>query len=231
MADSKETEPPQETKDDPKATVLSAADAEGEVDDEQSQTATSTPRADGPSSASKSKKKKKKSKLKTLLDRKANEEIPLSEVEEALKSATLEERKTLSKEQAAKLEFMIKKMNEFMPGGRKNMGDHKFWKTQPVIKFGIHYLSRWLLRTNHTDEIVEEEGPIEPPRPDLIEKEKKDLKLPKDLEFVEIDMTSETEVQEVYELLSGHYVEDDDAAFRFKYSASFLKWCVSPVSG
>jgi len=85
--------------------------------------------------------------------------------------------------------------------------------------------------TNRTDEIVEKEGPIEPPRPDLIEKEKKDLKSPKDLEFVEIDMTSETEVQEVYELLSGHYVEDDDAAFRFKYSASFLKWYVSLVMG
>jgi len=87
------------------------------------------------------------------------------------------------------------------------------------------------LRTNWTDEIVDKEGPIEPPRPDLIEKEKKDIKMPKDLEFVEIDMTSETEVQEVYELLSGHYVEDDDAAFRFKYSASFLKWYLSRVSG
>lgn len=37
---------------------------------------------------------------------------------------------------------------------------------------------------------------IEAPRPDLIEKEKKDLKSPKDLEFVEIDMTSETEVSQ-----------------------------------
>jgi len=143
MTDSKEIEPPHETKEDPKVTIPPAADGEEEVDDEKSPTATSTARAEG-SSASKSKKKKKKSKLKTLLDRKANEEIALSEVEEALESATLEERKTLSKEQAAKLEFMIKKMNEFMPGGRKNMGDHKFWKTQPVIKFGIYYMSRWL---------------------------------------------------------------------------------------
>jgi hypothetical protein len=44
------------------------------------------------------------------------------------------------------------------------------------------------------DETVEKEGRIEAPRPDLIEKEKKDLKLPKDLEFVEIDMASQTEV-------------------------------------
>lgn len=34
------------------------------------------------------------------------------------------------------------------------------------------------------------------------------------------------QLKEVYELLSGHYVEDDDASFRFKYSAEFLKWCV-----
>lgn len=44
------------------------------------------------------------------------------------------------------------------------------------------------------DETVEKEGQIEAPRPDLIEKEKTELKAPKDLEFVEIDMTSQTEV-------------------------------------
>lgn len=38
---------------------------------------------------------------------------------------------------------------------------------------------------------------------------------------------SHSQVQEVYELLSGHYVEDDDATFRFAYTASFLKWHLS----
>ena len=84
------------------------------------------------------------------------------------------------------------------------------------------------------DEMVEEEGQIEKPRPDLVRKEP--LHVPGNLEFVEMDMNNPTEVksyfslrlifqvQEVYELLSGHYVEDEDAAFRFAYSASFLKW-------
>ena len=32
--------------------------------------------------------------------------------------------------------------------------------------------------------------------------------------------------KELYELLSLNYVEDDDAMFRFDYSADFLKWFV-----
>jgi hypothetical protein len=90
-----------------------------------------------PESSAKPKKKKKKSKLKTLLARNPNEEIPLSEVEEAISSASLEEKKALSKEDQMKFEMVIKKMNEMLPGGRKDMADHKFWKTQPVIKFGM----------------------------------------------------------------------------------------------
>jgi glycylpeptide N-tetradecanoyltransferase len=131
MAEPKEQDPPA-TEDDPKVTIPAHSDDDSS-DDEKPPT---SPRQAEASKASKSKKKKKKSKLRSLLDRKPNEDIQLSEVEEALKSVTVEERKTLTKDQAKKLEFMIKKMNEFMPGGRKQMGDHKFWKTQPVIRFG-----------------------------------------------------------------------------------------------
>lgn len=35
-------------------------------------------------------------------------------------------------------------------------------------------------------------------------------------------------MRELYELLSANYVEDDDASFRFKYSAEFLKWALKP---
>src|ERR1700738_3946825 len=72
------------------------------------------------------------------------------------------------------------------------------------------------------DETVSVEGPIEPPQPDLVPKDP--IKIGGDLEFVDMNMEDAAEVQEVYELLSGHYVEDDDATFRFAYSASFLKW-------
>ncbi len=33
-------------------------------------------------------------------------------------------------------------------------------------------------------------------------------------------------LEEVYKLLSNHYVEDDEAMFRFNYSVSFLNWYV-----
>lgn len=64
-------------------------------------------------------------------------------------------------------------------------------------------------------------------------------------EWVTMDLTEEKQVrtfpffglililiviksEEVYELLSNHYVEDDEAMFRFNYSVSFLNWYVKP---
>ena len=32
------------------------------------------------------------------------------------------------------------------------------------------------------------------------------------------------QLKDTYELLTNNYVEDDDAVFRFDYSAAFLKW-------
>jgi glycylpeptide N-tetradecanoyltransferase len=34
-------------------------------------------------------------------------------------------------------------------------------------------------------------------------------------------------MEEVYDLLSKHYVEDDDNLFRFDYPRAFLKWFVT----
>lgn len=38
------------------------------------------------------------------------------------------------------------------------------------------------------------------------------------------DCNNISQLEEVYALLSGHYVEDDEAMFRFNYSVSFLNW-------
>lgn len=32
------------------------------------------------------------------------------------------------------------------------------------------------------------------------------------------------QLKEVYELLSANYVEDEEATFRFRYTAEFLQW-------
>jgi len=43
-----------------------------------------------------------------------------------------------------------------------------------------------------------------------------------------LDIDDPAQLKEVYELLSANYVEDDDASFRFNYSAEFLKWALQP---
>ncbi|KAI9028347.1 acyl-CoA N-acyltransferase [Phycomyces nitens] len=95
---------------------------------------------------------------------------------------------------------------------KKEMGDHKFWNTQPVPKH---------------DELVTAVGPIEPSIP-IDQVQKNAPTLPKDFEWCEVDMNSDKELKELYELLTMNYVEDDDAQFRFDYSASFLKWALQP---
>lgn len=41
-------------------------------------------------------------------------------------------------------------------------------------------------------------------------------------------MNDEAQLREIYELLSAHYVEDDDNMFRFAYSPEFLRWALQP---
>ncbi|KAK3821070.1 MAG: acyl-CoA N-acyltransferase, partial [Benniella sp.] len=94
----------------------------------------------------------------------------------------------------------------------KSMDDHKFWKTQPVVKH---------------DEIVEVDGAIEPDVP-LDQVRATPYPLPREFEWSLIDIQDDKEIKELYELLTMNYVEDDDAMFRFDYSADFLKWALLP---
>ena len=43
-----------------------------------------------------------------------------------------------------------------------------------------------------------------------------------------MDIKNPEQAQELYELLSNHYVEDDGGNFRFDYSVEFLTWALSP---
>jgi len=45
-------------------------------------------------------------------------------------------------------------------------------------------------------------------------------------EWVTMDLADDDQMNEVYELLTNHYVEDQEAKFRFNYSASFLNWAL-----
>ncbi|KAF7910147.1 uncharacterized protein EAE98_010861 [Botrytis deweyae] len=93
----------------------------------------------------------------------------------------------------------------------KEMGAYKFWQTQPVPKFG------------ENSEIIEE-GPFKIIDVEQVPKEPGPLVA--GFHWVTMDMTSDEALQEVFDLLYGHYVEDDEAMFRFNYSKSFLRWAL-----
>lgn len=90
----------------------------------------------------------------------------------------------------------------------KDMGSYKFWGTQPVPKFG------------ETGEI--KEGPFKVI--DLEKVPKEPGPLVDGFEWVTMDLTDDAELQEVFDLLYGHFVEDDEGMFRFNYSKAFLRW-------
>jgi glycylpeptide N-tetradecanoyltransferase len=48
---------------------------------------------------------------------------------------------------------------------------------------------------------------------------------------VTCNIDSDAELREIYELLSAHYVEDDDNMFRFAYSKEFLRWALQVGCG
>ncbi|KAI4860000.1 peptide N-myristoyl transferase [Hypoxylon rubiginosum] len=98
----------------------------------------------------------------------------------------------------------------------KDMGAYKFWQTQPVPRFG---------EDDDPGKPVEE-GPIKTQTVDEIPKEPSPLL--GGFEWSTIDLLDDNQLKEVWELLNGHYVEDDEAMFRFNYSSSILKWAMMP---
>ncbi|KAJ1559422.1 hypothetical protein HK405_010698 [Cladochytrium tenue] len=78
---------------------------------------------------------------------------------------------------------------------KKSMDDYKFWSTQPVPR---------------TDEVIEEDGEIEPAKPHS-EIRQVPYELTNQFEWVEVDIDDSDQLKEVYELLWQNYVEDDDA--------------------
>ncbi|KAJ3098399.1 hypothetical protein HDU97_004027 [Phlyctochytrium planicorne] len=89
---------------------------------------------------------------------------------------------------------------------------YKFWSTQPVPK---------------TDEVVSEDGVIEEDKP-IEELQQEPYALKDGFEWSTLDIDDPAQIKELYELLTLNYVEDDDAMFRFDYSADFLKWALQP---
>lgn len=90
---------------------------------------------------------------------------------------------------------------------------HEFWDTQPVPKSN--------LGTGDDNEGEIEKG-------DLSKVRTEPYNLPAGFEWSDIDLENEEQLDEVYELLRDHYVEDSDHMFRFDYQKEFLKWALLP---
>ncbi|EME48987.1 hypothetical protein DOTSEDRAFT_122428 [Dothistroma septosporum NZE10] len=103
--------------------------------------------------------------------------------------------------------------------------DYKFWNTQPVPKFKEPNL---LQTTSGGEGEAKPEGPIL--LSEICRKSAKaePEKLVDGFEWCEIDLEDKEELQEFYDLLYNHYVEDTDGSFRFNYSVEFLAWALKP---
>ncbi|KAL2133811.1 hypothetical protein VTI74DRAFT_1617 [Chaetomium olivicolor] len=113
--------------------------------------------------------------------------------------------------------FKKLKLQDIMTGlassgkNRKDMASYKFWSTQPVPQFDEEQVK------------LIEEGPLKVQEIKDIATEPIPLALDP-FRWVTMDLTNDAELEEVEKLLYGHYVEDDEAMFRFKYSSSLLRW-------
>ncbi|KNZ53268.1 glycylpeptide N-tetradecanoyltransferase, partial [Puccinia sorghi] len=106
-------------------------------------------------------------------------------------------------------------------------------KTWPITSSGPHSLSG--VSTNKKSSASSyptlkfpedsnfEEGEIEPSKSEE-QIRKNPLTLPDGYEWCTLDLGDETQLRELYELLTFNYVEDDDAMFRFDYTAPFIEW-------
>lgn len=92
--------------------------------------------------------------------------------------------------------------------------EHKFWNTQPVPQ-DEEQLSQIK---------IEDMGAIE--NTDISKVRKDPYNLPQNFEWVILDMNKEDDLEDLYNLLFKHYVEDSDNMFRFDYSKEFLKWAL-----
>ena len=114
--------------------------------------------------------------------------------------------------------FIQKKNNDailakLMKKEEKANREHKFWNTQPMVK-----------PEDKVEAIVNK--PVNPVE-DVEKVRQEPYSMPAGFVWCELDVNDETHMEELYNLLSNNYVEDDDSMFRFDYSAEFLRWALT----
>lgn len=226
---SKVSDPDADTKVAAEAVAESSKQAEAESANESGDEETGT--AEGAEGAAGKKKKSKKNKIKDALSGKgkagevtdlnapAGGILPKEAMNMLLANnpalANELQGKANNKDDLQKL-LQALNLNEMLTGlapqgSQKDMASHAFWKTQPVPSFD---------EMANKDNI--KDGPIK--EIDIEKVDKNPSPMYPGFEWVTMDLEQEKQLEEVYELLTNHYVEDKDATFRFKYSPSFLNW-------
>ena len=199
-------------------------------DEEDTPSTEPTPSSSTSTDPVKKKKKKKRSKLAAVLKPSSSSSTsdpshPASKLSSDGISSILDANPALQGELAhlprSQAEDLLRKMdiNQLLTGmsinnkNQKDMASYKFWQTQPVPRFD-EKASATQQPDGAIKEVVAEKVP------------KEAAPLPEGYEWVELDLTQEAEIKEVYQLLTFHYVEDDSATFRFNYSEEFLDWAL-----
>ena len=136
----------------------------------------------------------------------------LMEMNPALKNELAAMDKDKAAETLSKLDI-AQLLTGLSVGGKnqKDMASYKFWQTQPVPSFNEQTANKQVTQ-----------GPIKIINPEEVSKTPDPLI--EGFEWCTLDLTDPKELKELYELLNNHYVEDDNAMFRFAYSESFLHW-------
>ncbi|GAB7338467.1 hypothetical protein MBLNU457_4749t1 [Dothideomycetes sp. NU457] len=110
----------------------------------------------------------------------------------------------------------------------KDMASYKFWSTQPVPRFD----EKAEASSSASQEVSKISGEKKPSREgpiqivDPAKVPQKPSPLVEGFEWCEMDLLDETELEEVRDLLTHHYVEDNEAMFRFNYSFDTLNWAL-----
>lgn len=125
----------------------------------------------------------------------------------------------------------------------KDMGQYRFWSTQPVPRFDDPKIESQDASTlvaaaaeaqaGAAKETEEKSAPVKKPfkeGPIILQDKDQISKTPAPLvegfEWSDLDVEDSKELAELYDLLCNHYVEDDEAMFRFNYSNETLFWAL-----
>lgn len=96
--------------------------------------------------------------------------------------------------------------------------EHRFW--------GRNLSPAHVTHRTTALQIVHMDPSTSPKTPDQVRQEP--YHMPLGFTWSVVDVMDPSQADELYELLTRNYVEDDDCTFRFDYSVDFLQWALKP---